>query len=237
MAKLTDIQLIVLSVAAGRDDGIAVVPAKMNRARLRKLERITRGPTTVSLAASRRHRARSRCVIRRYRESSAWASLAVAMRDQRENIYRNVEKPAGDVPFTAITRVKIIEGREKRKATPHQANNFIKSMRGLFRWAVDVEIAKVDPTRDVKLLNVRTDGFHVWTDDEVARFEARWPVGTRESLAFDLLLYTGLRRGDAVLATLIFGARSRVPETSCWPHELTAALLVYLSNHVHRSES
>ena len=26
------------------------------------------------------------------------------------------------------------------------------------------------------------------------RFEARWPVGTRERLAFDLLLYTGLRR-------------------------------------------
>jgi len=30
------------------------------------------------------------------------------------------------------------------------------------------------------------------------RFESRWPLGTRERLAFDLLLYTGLRRGDAV---------------------------------------
>jgi len=137
-------------------------------------------------------------LIRRYRESSAWASLAVATRDQRENIYRNVERQAGDVPFKAITRAKIIEGRENRKATPNQANNFIKSMRGLFSWAVDMEHVAVDPTRDVKLLNVKTDGFHVWTDDEVTRFEARWPVGTRERLAFDLLLFTGLRRGDAV---------------------------------------
>ena len=137
-------------------------------------------------------------LIRRYRESSAWASLAPATQDQRENILRNVEKQAGDVPFTAITRAKIVEGREKRKATPNQANNFIKSMRGLFRWAMDVEIAKVDPTQDVKLLNVKTDGFHVWTDAEVSRFETRWNVGTRERLAFDLLLYTGLRRGDAV---------------------------------------
>ena len=124
--------------------------------------------------------------------------LAPATQNQRENILRNVEKQVGDVPFTAITRAKIIEGREKRKATPNQANNFIKSMRGLFRWAIDVEITKVEPTRDVKLLNVKTEGYHVWTDDEVARFEARWPVGTRERLAFDLLLYTGLRRGDAV---------------------------------------
>jgi integrase len=29
------------------------------------------------------------------------------------------------------------------------------------------------------------------------RFEARWPVGTRERLAYAILLYTGLRRGDA----------------------------------------
>jgi integrase len=97
-----------------------------------------------------------------------------------------------------VTRAKIIEGRERRKATPNQANNFIKSMRGLFHWAIDVEIANFDPTRDVKLLAVKTEGFHVWTEDELTKFEARWPVGTRERLAFDLLLYTGLRRGDAV---------------------------------------
>jgi len=29
-------------------------------------------------------------------------------------------------------------------------------------------------------------------------FEARWPIGTRERLALTILLYTGLRRGDAV---------------------------------------
>ena len=137
-------------------------------------------------------------LIRRYRESSAWETLAPATRDQRENIFRHVEKQAGDVPFKAITRAKIIEGREKRKATPNQANNFIKSMRGLFSWAVDMEHVSVDPTRDVKLLTIKTEGFHVWTDDEVSKFEARWLVGTRERLAFDLLLYTGLRRGDAV---------------------------------------
>ena len=42
------------------------------------------------------------------------------------------------------------------------------------------------------------NGFHTWTQEELDRFEAHWPTGTRERLAFDLLLYTGLRRGDAV---------------------------------------
>lgn len=43
----------------------------------------------------------------------------------------------------------------------------------------------------------RSAGFRVWTEDEITRFEAHWPVGTRERLAFCILLYTGLRRGDA----------------------------------------
>lgn len=37
MAKLTDTQLVVLSKAAARDDGMAVVPAKMNKAAASKV--------------------------------------------------------------------------------------------------------------------------------------------------------------------------------------------------------
>lgn len=37
MAKLTDTQLVVLSKAAARDDGLAVVPAKMNKAAASKV--------------------------------------------------------------------------------------------------------------------------------------------------------------------------------------------------------
>ena len=44
----------------------------------------------------------------------------------------------------------------------------------------------------------RQKGDHVWTDNKCAAFEAAWPRGPRERLAFDLLLYPGLRRGDAV---------------------------------------
>jgi len=39
---------------------------------------------------------------------------------------------------------------------------------------------------------------HTWTDAELAAFEARWPLGTRERLAYALLLYTAQRVGDAV---------------------------------------
>src|SRR5262249_46419887 len=136
----------------------------------------------------------------RYRGSSAWAALANATRRQRENVFRNVIATAGAVPVKHITVETIRAGRERRVATPHAANNFLKAMRGFFGWALDENLITADPTKGVKLLAGANDadGFHTWTQEELDRFEAQWAVGTRERLAFDLLLYTGLRRGDAV---------------------------------------
>lgn len=138
--------------------------------------------------------------VERYRSSSAWAELAPATRKQRENIYRAVVTSAGEERLVDIDQDVIRDGRERRAATPHSANNFLKAMRGLFAWAVEFKHVEVDPTKGVPLLKGRNDdnGFHTWSEEELARFEARWPIGTRERLAFDLLLYTGLRRGDAV---------------------------------------
>lgn len=136
----------------------------------------------------------------RYMASSDWSNeISQATRKQRGAIFRAVNAKIGDKPYAAVTKAKIIDGRERRKDKPHAANNFLKAMRALFGWAVKNEHLEVDPTIGVKLLSTdNPDGFHTWEEDEVARFEARWPLGTRERLAMDLLLYTGLRRGDVV---------------------------------------
>jgi integrase len=89
-------------------------------------------------------------------------------------------------------------GLDRRGATPFAAKTFLKALRGLFRWAVENSFIERDPTEGVRIPLPRTDGFHSWTEDEIAQFEARWPIGTRERLALTILLYTGLRRGDAV---------------------------------------
>jgi integrase len=136
----------------------------------------------------------------RYRQSSAWAGLSTATRRQRENIIRAVIQTAGTVLLRDISGDTIRAGRERRAERPHAANNFLKTMRSFFAWAVETRFVSIDPTKGIKLLVGKNDadGFHTWTQYELDRFEARWPIGTRERLAFDLLLYTGLRRGDAV---------------------------------------
>lgn len=141
-----------------------------------------------------------RWAIDLYRHSSAWASLSNATRRQRENIFRQIIATAGNDPLSASNEQAIREGQERRALTPHAANNFLKTMRGLFQWAAKQKIVVTDPTIGLALLRGPNDqiGFHTWTEAELERFEATWPIGTRERLAFDLLLYTGLRRGDAV---------------------------------------
>lgn len=148
-------------------------------------------------AAPRKRSGSLSWLLARYFESSAWLNLSRATRAQRGAIFRRVEATAGDAAYVDIDRTTIIDGRERRAAQPNAARHFVDAMRGLFRWAVDCEYVATDPTRDVRVAKPKTDGFHTWTDEEIARFEARWQTGTRERLAFDILLYTGLRRGDA----------------------------------------
>lgn len=138
-------------------------------------------------------------LIPRYRETSAWAALSMATRRQRENIFRHVLDTAGAQPFAKINQSTITAGRERRARTPDQARHFLDAMRGLFRWALNAGLVKADPTAGVSNPPRRKgDGFIPWTEEYVEAYERRWPIGTRQRVWLDVLLYTGLRRGDAV---------------------------------------
>src|SRR5262249_20032586 len=70
---------------------------------------------------------------------------------------------------------------------------------GLFRWALKARLVKIDPTVGVEdPPRSQSDGFAPWSEDDIATYEARWPIGTRQRVWLDVLIYTGLRRGDAV---------------------------------------
>jgi integrase len=139
-------------------------------------------------------------LIARYREVSAWTSLSLATRKQRENIFKHVLDSAGHEPVTRITRKAVVTGCERRSKTPAQARHFLNTMRGLFRWALKAGLVKVDPTIGIERPRLKkSQGFIPWSEDDVSAYERRWPIGTRQRVWLDVLLYTGLRRGDAVV--------------------------------------
>jgi integrase len=139
-------------------------------------------------------------LIARYRETTAWTDLSAATRRNRENHFRKVIETAGHEPIRAITQKVITAGRDRRAATPAQARNFLDAMRGLFKWAQGAGHVTIDPTAGVKNpKRKKGPGFPVWTEADAAAYDRRWPIGTKERVWRDVLFYTGLRRGDAVI--------------------------------------
>jgi len=130
-----------------------------------------------------------------YRQTNAWTDLSLATRKQRENIMRQVLATAGKQPLSGITPRAVQLGIERRK--PFAARHFVDTLRGMFKWAVGAEHVKYDPTAGKAVSKPKSKGFPVWTEEDLERFEQRWPLGTRERVMFDVYLYTGLRRGDA----------------------------------------
>lgn len=140
-------------------------------------------------------------LLAQYRVSSSdWAALSKATRRQRDNIFTNLIDAHGNEPYRAITRASILASREKRVTTPSQARNFLDAMRGVFRWAKGAALIEEDPTEGVaNPKRPKGKGFAAWTVTDVEKYQARWLVDTKERVWFDVLFYTGLRRGDAVV--------------------------------------
>jgi integrase len=133
------------------------------------------------------------------RASAAWQARSEATRAKWDGIYRKVLEAAGSAPLSAITQRAIRAGLERRAHTPGQAQHFLNAMRALFRWALKMQLVRADPTAGIAAPNRRRNGgIRTWTEDDVAAYEKRWPIGMRQRVWLDVLLYTGLRRGDAV---------------------------------------
>src|SRR5262249_23001493 len=81
---------------------------------------------------------------------------------------------------------------------PHAARSWLVTLRSLCQFALKRRYLRVDPTANIKQRAIKGDGFHTWTEEEIAQFEAHHPIGTKPRLALALLLYTGQRRSDVV---------------------------------------
>lgn len=144
-------------------------------------------------------------LMARYMESSSWDGLEPATKKQRSNIFWNVKEKedgkggkVGDKPFSVITEAAIMAGMEDRSKTPSAANNYMKSMSALCKWAVKNGHMKSNPVEGAERFKISSDGFPVWEIEDVRAFCIKWPIGTKPRLALELALHTGLRRSDLV---------------------------------------
>lgn len=80
------------------------------------------------------------------------------------------------------------------------ATNLRKQLRRLFAYAKKLQWIATNPVDEADTVGKRRlEGFHPWTEAEVAQYQAKHPIGTRARLALEIFLWTGQRRGDGRL--------------------------------------
>jgi integrase len=134
-------------------------------------------------------------VIAEYKDSREFfGSKSAGTQRMRRGILDRFGAAYGDRPF-ALLPPEWIEALLDSKR-PHAARSWRATLRSLCQFGVKRRYLRTDPTANIKLASVKSDGFHTWTDDEIAQFEAHYPIGTKPRLALALLLYTAQRRSD-----------------------------------------
>jgi integrase len=125
-----------------------------------------------------------------------------ALAPQTQRMYRNlIERLRVMVGNNRIAKLEQHHVRAivaKNGKTPAASNNLLRGMRLLCEHAVSMGVIKTSPCLGVKKTRYKTEGFSDWSEDEIAKFEAKYPIGTRERLAFSLALFTSQRRSDLV---------------------------------------
>jgi len=136
-------------------------------------------------------------VIAEYLDSQTFfTSKSAGTQRMRRGILERFRAAYGERPM-ALLPAEWIEALLDAKP-PHAARSWLMTLRSLCQFAIKRGCLRADPTRDIKLRAIKGDGFHTWTEDEIAQFESHHPVGSKPRLALALLLYTGQRRSDAV---------------------------------------
>lgn len=96
--------------------------------------------------------------------------------------------------------IKILRDRKVKVGLIGAAANRTKALRRLCKWARAEGHLAANPALELEFIRKKTDGHVPWTDDEIKKLRDRWPIGTMQRLAFELMLGCGLAKVDAILA-------------------------------------
>lgn len=151
----------------------------------------------VELGASRTKPGTVNAALVSYYGSSAFKDgLAKSTQNMRRAILENFRQDHGDKRVALMTQTALQNIINKKKPTAQL--NFRKAMRGFMDHCLAMNFIKTDPLASVKLVEVKSTGHHTWTTEECRQFAEHHKVGTRERLAYELLLQAGQARCDVV---------------------------------------
>lgn len=115
----------------------------------------------------------------------------------------------GHRTVAGLTKERIESGiLRKYTGKPGARFAILQMLRILINHAISIGWLTADPSLGIQ--RPKMGEVRAWREDEVEKFEARWPIGTKQRLAFALFLDTGQRRSDVVKMTWVDIAGDRM---------------------------
>lgn len=140
-------------------------------------------------------------LIASFYETPKWLAMAESSQRTYRGIIERFRAKNGSKDVRRVFAEQIDNLLAKRAAETDKAAaaaNLRKVLKRLHRHAIKLRWRTDNPVDASDTVETTGTGFHTWTEGEIAAFEKRWPLGTRQRLAMALLLYTALRRSDMI---------------------------------------
>ena len=134
-------------------------------------------------------------LVRSYMQTREYRDLRQTTKAGYASRLEAIRTKHGHRLVAEMTRERIVKAfLDPYADRPGAALSMLKMLRILIKHAIMLGWLQHDPSLGIK--RPKQGEVRSWSDAELSRFEAHWPVGTKERLAFGLMLYTGQRRSD-----------------------------------------
>jgi len=181
---------------------------EFQRAYAEALRASTHGPIVSAPAPERTMAA----LVRAYRSTPQFTTIKPSTKSAYNQALNEIEASWGKYPVAGLTPPKVDELMTNRADDPKRANRLHKRLRAVMELAVRYGWIAANPVSRDRPYRVKEDSHRAWPEAQIERYQAYWPRGTQQRVAFDLLLYLGQRSGDTVAMARnhIDGGRIRV---------------------------
>lgn len=139
-------------------------------------------------------------LIAEYKKAPDFCELKESTRAEYSRYLDRIDEKFGHQVAGRLSRANVLKIRDDLAETPRVANWHVQLLSRLMSFAIDRGYRRDNPAAKVRLLKARRR-YEAWTKAELLAFEAAYPTGTRERLAYALLRYIGQRRGDVATMT------------------------------------
>lgn len=126
-----------------------------------------------------------------------WLDMKPSSQTTYRGIIENFRAKNGTKDVRRVTTANIDKRLASLHDTPAKANNLRKTLARLHRHAIKLGWRTDNPVEATDAYKAGK-GFHPWSEAEIDAYDTRWPFGTKERLAKELLLATALRKGDVL---------------------------------------